>query len=512
MTKIKLYNTLTKKPEDFTPINDNQVGIYSCGPTVYNHAHIGNMRAFLFSDILQRVMRVVSQYDVKWVMNITDIDDKTIRDSALGSSEWKGEMGKQERENPMLNLRKFTDYYLDIFLKDIGSIGIKKEHFFAMPRASDDKFIAEMQNLVQKIYDNGFAYENDGSVYFDVAKWRKSNEYGRLRKLDFENMRVGERVDSDEYGRESASDFVLWKAKKDGEPFWNFKLETNNNNTPESSKEEQDKFQNRQCLLQGRPGWHLECSAMGKSLLGLPFDIHTGGVDLCFPHHEDEIAQSHAGYETDPVRFWCHNEFLDVEGEKMSKSLGNFFTLKDLEEKGYDPLDIRYAIISQHYRTRFNFTLEGITAAKKARKRVQEFVYDLFEKSNTEKVNENEFVDVQLFWEKVSKHLADDLNTPRALGEIFSYINENKSKLASMSFETKANLRHYFRLINDVFGCWEISARDEVPREIYDILKKRLIAKSEKNWALADELRDEIGSRGFIITKETGEELLIRPK
>ena len=495
MTKIQLYNTLDKKIVEFVPINNNQARIYSCGPTVYNHAHIGNMRAFLFSDLIQRVMRTVGGYEVKWIMNITDIDDKTIRDSAMDSAEWKEEMGEQDKENPMLNLKKFTDYYLNIFLKDIESIGIKKEHFFAMPRATDEKFIKEMQNLIQRIYNNGYAYENEGSVYFDVGKWRQSEKYGRLRKLDFENMKAGKRVETDEYDKDSASDFVLWKAKKDGEPFWEFSLKT----------DQEDIIK-----LYGRPGWHLECSAMGANLLGLPFDIHTGGVDLCFPHHEDEIAQSHAGYGIDPVKYWCHNEFLDVEGTKMSKSLGNFFTLKDLIEKGYDSLDVRYAIISQHYRTRFNFTLEGIDAAKKARRRVQEFVYELFEKADN--IDESLFLDSQDFKSQVWKHLADDLNTPRALGEIFTFINTHKNTLKNISKASRDGIIGVFEKINDVFGCWEINARGEVPREMYDILKKRIYAKKEKNWKLADELRDEIQSKGFLITKETDDELVIRHK
>jgi cysteinyl-tRNA synthetase len=507
---IKLYNTLDKKIVDFVPVNKNQARIYSCGPTVYNHAHIGNMRAFLFSDLIQRVIRTIGEYEVKWVMNITDIDDKTIRDSAMDSAEWNKEMGEQDREKPKQNLKKFTDYYLDIFLKDIDSIGIKKEHFFAMPRATDDKYIEEMQNLVQKIYDNGYAYENDGSVYFDVGKWRKSEKYGRLRKLDFENMKVGERVDSDEYDRDSASDFVLWKAKKNGEPFWDFKLKIDKNN----------KFIKRQ----GRPGWHLECSAMGRALLGdkklsldEPFiDIHTGGVDLCFPHHEDEIAQSHAGYETDPVKFWCHNEFLDVEGEKMSKSLGNFFTLKDLVERGYDPMDVRYAIISQHYRTRFNFTLEGITAAKKARKRVQEFIYDLFVVPNEEQVQDfNIPQEVMLeygFKERVFDLLADDLNTPRALGEIFSYINNNKSKIIGFPISRKKALVRIFEAINEVFGCWEIKSRPEVPEDMTILLREYMIAKGKKDWELADKKRDEILSEGIVFVKDSNDIITIRYK
>ena len=309
---FKLYNSLTRKTEEFKPLNKNEVRMYSCGPTVYNYAHIGNMRAFLFADLLQRTLRTVACWDVKWVMNITNIDDKTIRDSALGSTEWKKGMGEQTN-SPIDNLLKFTKYYEQKFINDIETLGIDATHFYKMPKATE--YINEMQELITKIFEKGLAYISEGSVYFNVSEWRKRDTYGRLKKIDFDNFRAGVRIDADQYEREQASDFVLWKMKKEGEPFWDYSLDGQN--------------------LQGRPGWHIECSAMEYVLLGLPFDIHTGGIDLQFPHHEDEIAQSKAGYGIDPTVFWCHNEFLEVEGEKMSKSKGNFFTLKDLMKKKY---------------------------------------------------------------------------------------------------------------------------------------------------------------------------------
>ena len=279
--QIKLYNSLTKTTESFQPVESNVVKMYSCGPTVYNYAHIGNMRAFLFADILQRVLRVVGEYPVRWVMNITNIDDKTIRDSALNATTWTSEMGSQS-DDPIDNLLKFTDFYTQSFIEDINILGIKAEDFEAMPRATD--YIEQMKGLITDLFNKGLAYVSEGSVYFNVNKWRQVDTYGKLFKIDFENFKPGTRVDTDQYEREQASDFALWKLKKPGEPFWSFDLDGQN--------------------CDGRPGWHIECSVMEKEILGLPFDIHTGGVDLKFPHHEDEIAQSKAGYGIEPTAFW----------------------------------------------------------------------------------------------------------------------------------------------------------------------------------------------------------------
>jgi len=468
--KLKLYNTLSKNVQEFEPINENLVGIYSCGPTVYSYAHIGNMRSFLFADLLQRVIKVVGKKNVKWVMNITDIDDKTIRDSKPENGNWVKEMGNLSSD-PLSNLKIFTNYYINEFINDIQKVGIKKEDVFDFPKATDH--IQEMKDLITLIYNNGFAYISEGNVYFNVGKWKESNKYGRLKNIDFENFKKGVRIDADEYEREEVSDFVLWKNKKDGEPAWDFELDGNN--------------------LEGRPGWHLECSAMEKKYLDLPFDIHTGGIDLQFPHHEDEIAQSHAGYGIDPTKYWCHCEFLEVEGKKMSKSFGNFFTLRDLEEKGYDPLDIRFAIQSQHYRTKFNFTLDGITAASKGRKKVQNFIDNLL--SDAEGDVKVQIEDIK---SKVYTELADDLHTPKALAELFTFINNNKN--LNFSKESKNQLLEFFKELNLIFDIWKFELEEiKIPSEVVDLAEKRFQAKVNKDWATADEIRNKLTELGYTI-------------
>lgn len=467
---IRLYNTLTKSVEDFVPVSGTSlVKIYTCGPTVYNYAHIGNIRSFLFADLLQRVLRNVGKYDVQWVMNITDIDDKTIRDSVFGSTAWKNEMGEQT-DNPNENISKFTRFFEKEFINDITNAGIEQSHFYNIPRATE--YITEMQDLIRKICENGFGYVSEGSVYFSLSSWLQKSEYGRLFAVDTEHFRAGVRIDADEYDRESVSDFVLWKARKDGEPFWDFEINGEN--------------------VVGRPGWHIECSAMGHKILGLPFDIHTGGVDLRFPHHEDEIAQSKAGYGLETATFWCHHEFLEVEGKKMSKSLGNFFTLHDLIEKGYDAIDIRFLMLSVHYASVMNFTFSGIESAQKARKRIQDFIHNLFDK--TQFGTENASIKHEVF-----EALADNLHTPKALEHIFSFINRIDTK--QLAQESKNSLIEEFTLFNTIFNVWEIAPKAEeiIPQEIIDLAEQRMEAKKNKNFAESDRLRNEIVQKGYLI-------------
>jgi len=473
--QINLYNSLVNSIQLFSPLKDNTVRMYSCGPTVYNYAHIGNMRAFLFADFLQRVLRTVGQYNMQWVMNITNIDDKTIRDSQLGSDKWLAEMGEQT-ESPLENLAKLTEFYENSFVEDISKLGIKREHFFAMPRATD--YIDSMQKLIINIINMGYAYIAGGSVYFDVNKWRNDDVYGKLFKVDFENFKPGTRIDSDQYEREQANDFVLWKSYREGEPAWDFVIDGTN--------------------FKGRPGWHVECSAMEFDLLGIPFDIHTGGVDLKFPHHEDEIAQSKAGYGIEPTAFWCHNEFLEVEGEKMSKSLSNFFSLRDLIEKGLDPLDIRFAMLSAHYSSKYNFTFDGVASAKKARNRVQEFIYSIWDiAEGHSEINTSELSDN--LKNAVFTQLAHDLHAPKALAELFAFMNANNPN--SIDKNDAANLIEFFKLLNNIFDVWAISKRKEqaIPDDIIELANQRFNAQKSKDFAKADELRNIISSKGYTI-------------
>lgn len=470
---ISLYNSLNRSVELIVPVEKGTIKMYSCGPTVYNYAHIGNMRAFLFADLLQRVLKIVGGYDVKWVMNITDIDDKTIRDSAMGSEVWKSEMGIQT-DDPMKNLKMLTNYYMESFIEDIGRLGIKREHFFSIPEATD--FIPQMQDLIKRIIDNGYAYISDGSVYFNVSKWSKDDKYGKLHKIDFDHQRVCDRIDSDSYEKEQVCDFALWKEMKEGEPYWDFNLNGIN--------------------LPGRPGWHLECSCMEYELLGLPFDIHTGGIDLKFPHHEDEIAQSKAGYGIEPTTYWVHNEFLEVEGEKMSKSLGNYFTLRDLLDKGLDPLDIRFAMHSTHYGSKYNFTFDGITASRKARFRIQDYIYDLHYPKYGEQI-----ADIEILRENIFKNLANDLHTPKALAALFSFINDNHAD--SLNNESKQELIKLFNELNDIFDIWVFGERPvdtiQIPDQVVKMAEDRIIARKNKDWAEADRIRGEIQNAGYIV-------------
>jgi cysteinyl-tRNA synthetase len=470
--QIRLYNSLTRQVELFEPLQPGLVRMYTCGPTVYAYAHIGNMRAFLCADLLQRVLRVLGGYEVRWVMNITDIDDKTIRGSAPGSPEWLPEMGEQT-EDPRENLRRYTRFYEAAFLEDIARLHIRREHLAALPRATD--YILQMQDLVRRIVERGFGYIAAGSVYFDLSAWRQVAPYGRLFPIDPAQIRPGARIDADQYEREEVSDFVLWKGRKPGEPFWEFELHGH--------------------ALPGRPGWHLECSAMEYALLGLPFDIHTGGIDLKFPHHEDEIAQSWAGYGVDPTRYWVHNEFLEVEGQKMSKSLGNFFTLRDLLQRGLDPLDIRFAMLQAHYRSPYNFTFAGIEAARRARQRVQEYIYALHEEAPAEGMEP----DVRALRERVFGHLADDLHTPKAFAELFEFIGATPP--TALSARARAELIGFFAELNQIVDVWEIRTRpaEEIPEEIRHLAEQRWRLRQQRRFAEADALREQILQAGYLI-------------
>ncbi|RMF88331.1 MAG: cysteine--tRNA ligase, partial [Nitrospinota bacterium] len=316
---LKFYNSLTRRKEEFHPIEPGRVRMYTCGPTVYDYAHIGNFRAYIFEDILRRYLKYKG-YQVTQVMNITDVDDKTIRESRRRG----------------MSLKEFTSFYVQAFFEDLETLNIERAEYY--PAATEH--IDQMVALIKRLIENGHTYEVDGSIYFRISTFPA---YGRLAGLDAVQLQGGAsgRVDADEYGKEDVRDFVLWKAwrEEDGDVFWETELG------------------------KGRPGWHIECSAMSMHYLGEHFDIHTGGIDNLFPHHENEIAQSEAATKKPFVNYWLHCQHLLVNNAKMSKSLGNFYTLRDLLERGYKPKAIRYALLSTHYRQQHNFTFEGLAAA-----------------------------------------------------------------------------------------------------------------------------------------------------
>jgi cysteinyl-tRNA synthetase len=378
---IRLYNTLTRQIEDFKPLEGNTVRMYGCGPTVYDFAHIGNYRTFLFQDVLRRYLRYAG-YELRHVANLTDVDDNTIRNSQAAG----------------MPLRAYTDKYIEAFLVDRQLLNIEEPEFLV--RATD--CIPDMVNLIQALVDKGFAYSSEGSVYFKVAAFPP---YGQLTHVDFSGVRAGARVDTDKYDKENARDFVLWKAAKEGEPFWE---------TP---------------FGPGRPGWHIECSAMSMKYLGETFDIHSGGSDLIFPHHENEIAQSEAATGKPFVKVWMHAEHLIVNGEKMSKSLGNFYTLRDLINKGYRPSAVRYLLTSVPHRKPLNFTFDGLHQAQQSIERLRNFRFRLTKESfpaGESLTLQNRALEAR---QKFEAGLDDNLNTAEALGAIFDMVRDGNTAM-----------------------------------------------------------------------------------
>lgn len=461
MKNIKLFNSLSRKTDNFLPINEKKISVYTCGPTVYNYAHIGNLRAYVFADILVRMLRYnYGQNNIKWVMNITDVDDKTIRDS----------QNKYPDKDPMEALRLFTGEYEQYFWEDLKKLNINKPD--STPHAAG-KFIKEQQELVAKIFDSGYAYIKDGSVYFDLGKYCKDYKYGNLINIDMAGFKAGVRIDADEYEKENVQDFVLWKGKKDNEPFWNYKLDGK--------------------LLPGRPGWHIECSAMAAKELSVPFDIHTGGVDLKFPHHENEIAQSVVGYGAEqPVNYWLHNEFLLVDGKKMSKRFNNFYTLRDIENKGVNPLAFRFLCLQTHYTKTMNFTFKSLSAAQEGLRHLYNQLKDLQINDNKlriEDINKD-------FLEKFLDVIYDDLNMTQALAVMQEMLKSNitsEEKLATaLEFDKVLGLN-----LNKKHQVVETDTAEF--KVITGLVEARKKARSDKNYAESDRLREEIDKLGYIV-------------
>ncbi|MBL7032650.1 MAG: cysteine--tRNA ligase [Candidatus Delongbacteria bacterium] len=455
---LRFYNSMTRKKEEFISLQEGKAGLYTCGPTVYGYAHIGNFRAYMFEDLLRRYLKY-SGYEVTQVMNLTDVDDKTIRRS-------------QEEGLP---LQEFTLRFKDAFFNDLKTLKIEAaEHY---PAATDH--IPEMVELVQRLQANGNTYDTGGSIYFSIASFP---EYGRLANLDPESMRACGRIDNDEYEKDDARDFALWKAwtDGDGDVFW----ET--------------------VLGKGRPGWHIECSAMSTRYLGTNFDLHTGGVDNRFPHHENEIAQSVCGYKDKFVKYWLHCEFLLVDGRKMSKSLGNFHTIPQLLEMGLDPLAIRYALLSVHYRMKLNFTIDGVKAAAQSVQRLQNFYKALCRVAGQDVTDEagTDGLVMQLLQNTADtfrEALDDDLNIAPALGAVFTLLPEinrlqDENRLSSRS---AARVRNLLDRVDSVLGV--IIQEEECNSEIEQLMEERQAARTAKDWAEADRIRDRIQDLGYVI-------------
>ncbi|HJU84557.1 MAG TPA: cysteine--tRNA ligase [Holophagaceae bacterium] len=466
LRRISLFNTLTRRVEPVDPIEAGKLRIYTCGPTVYNFAHIGNLRTFLFQDLMKRTFQAAG-YEVRHCMNITDVEDKIIRDSQKSLPEGAS---NAERHAAMTAL---TDKYTAFFLEDLDALRILRPT--VLPKATD--YLPHMIRLVEDLERKGFAYAREGSVYYRI---QALPHYGCLAHLDREGMKAGVSVDADEYDKDSPQDFVLWKAAKPGEPTWD---------SPWGP---------------GRPGWHIECSAMGMDLLGDRVDIHTGGVDLIFPHHENEIAQSEGCLGHRWVNHWVHGEFLMVEGEKMSKSLGNFFTLRDLMDKGIDPLAFRFAIQSNHYRKLYNFSFEGLKAAKAGIDRIRAFRRRMEGEGEAGGGPWKEPMDPlarlaiarHAFWEA----MADDLNTPEALAALFTLVNDLNAlddHLALTPEERKAVLE-FLDETDSIFAAWP-HEEASLDGAVETLIAQRQAARSARDWKESDRLRDQLKGMGIIL-------------
>ena len=456
---MKLYNTLTHSVDNFAPLQNNTVRMYSCGPTVYNHAHIGNLSSYIYADTLRRTLKAIG-YQVKHVMNFTDVDDKTIRDSHI----------KYPDDEPMVALTKFTAHYERVFLDEMAQVGNSVDAL-TFVKATDN--IANIQQLIRKLLEQGDAYVADDGIYFSISEYRKTHQYGQLSHIDF-NATDRQRINNDEYDKDHAHDFALWKAQKPGEPAWDFQL-------PDGSN------------MPGRPGWHIECSVMSVKNLGQPFDIHTGGVDLIFPHHENEIAQSTAGNQpAEYANFFVHNEHLLVNGAKMSKSAHNFYTLPDLVERSFSPLDFRLLVLQSHYRSATNFSWKTLEAAKNRRHRwcnVAELRHQVSDNPSEEQIDK-----VSQLVEQAQDAMENDLDTPNALkyfDEAFDLFKPEQTDLGALDMLLTA--------IDQLLGLKLIETTPDIAPEDYELIDERQQARHAKDWARSDQLRDELAERGIQI-------------
>lgn len=458
--EIFFYNTFGRQKERFESLEPGWVRMYTCGPTVYGEAHIGNLRAYLFEDLLRRTLKFFG-YKVTQVMNLTDVDDKTIR-------------GSQEKGVP---LREFTQPFIERFFGDIDLLGIERAEFY--PRATEH--IAEMVNIIEKLLQRGYAYRADGSIYFRVESFP---QYGQLSGMDLKGLVRGVRIDADEYEEKGDfRDFALWKAwtPQDGEVFW------------ETS------------LGKGRPGWHIECSAMSMKYLGEEFDIHTGGIDNIFPHHENEIAQSVAATGKKFARYWLHCAHLIVDGQKMSKSLGNVLTLSDLLSKGYSPRVIRYTLLSTHYRQTLNFTAEAVEAAQAALGRLDTLHQLIEEAKEVGGVRAELMEALAQSRNKFAEALADDLNISGALAALFDLVSEvhRYAKIKSLSLSEAEMLKEWWKDADRVLGVLSLPG-ENLPEEIRELVIKRAELRGKRLYKEADQIRDQLLRMGYALEDGVG--------
>ena len=454
---IHFFNTLTRKKERFTPLEKGKVKMYTCGPTVYDYAHIGNFRAFIFEDLIRRWLEYRG-FKVTQIMNLTDVDDRTITAS--------------KKQGVPLN--EHTAQYIKAFFEDLDTLNIQRATSY--PRATEH--VPEMVTLIKTLIAKDYAYRGeDGSIYYNISKFK---DYGQLSKFKVEELKTGARVKVDEYEKAEARDFALWKAwdEADGDVFWETEVG------------------------KGRPGWHIECSAMSMKYLGETLDIHTGGVDNMFPHHENEIAQSEAATGKKFVNYWMHCEHLFVEGKRMGKRFGNYYTVRDLVQKmGHDRKAVRYLLLSTHYRQQFNFTFEGLQAAKSAVERIVNFMRRLMDADG--KGSEGE---AKRLMERVQKDFCaamdDDLNIGIALAALFDFIRDINILVDSNSLSKEEAKKIYELMVgyDKVLGViGEIKIEEKLPREVEELIRKREEARKAKDWKAADQIREQLKAMGIVI-------------
>ncbi|MCA9783015.1 MAG: cysteine--tRNA ligase [Calditrichaeota bacterium] len=452
---IRFYNSMGREKQDFVPLIPGKVSLYTCGPTVHNYAHIGNFRTFLFEDLLRRFLRFRG-LEVTQVMNITDVDDKTIRRS------------QEEGQS----LGEYTGIYLKAFMEDLDTLRIERaEHY---PAATDHT--PEMVEMIKQLRERGHTYEHKGSIYFRLSSYP---EYGRLSNVAPDQMVSSGRVDNDEYEKDDVRDFVLWKAwvPEDGDVFWETELG------------------------KGRPGWHLECSAMSIKYLGEHFDIHTGGVDNRFPHHENEIAQSVCATGHPFVNYWMHSEFLLVENAKMSKSKGNFFTLRDLVGQGFDPVAIRFTILRVHYRQQMNLSTEGLEQGAAAVRRIREFARRLAAGLDGSGAAEETARLVETCRRDFTEAMDDDLNTSGALGHFFTFLREANAlaDAGKLSAEDGVRMLGWVQEVDSLFAILAEERDTDLESQVEALVQARSQAKADKDWARADSLRQQISELGYTV-------------
>ena len=458
---LRLYNTLTRREEPFAPSTDNTVRMYTCGLTVYNRGHIGNFRTFVCLDVLRRALKYHCGYQVRQVMNFTDVDDRTIA-------------GSQRAGMP---LREYTDQFIAAFREDARTLGL--EEVEETPRATDEANLRAMTDVITKLDQHGHTYRSDGSIYFKISTF---DGYGKLARLDREGIQPGARVDTDSYAKEDVRDFVLWKATRPGEPTWDF------GQGP------------------GRPGWHLECSAMALRLLGQPpIDIHAGGVDLIFPHHENEIAQSEGATREPFSRFWVHVEHLLIDEEKMSKSIGNVYNVPDLEAQGHRPSALRYLYISTHYRKQLKFSWASLQQSEEAVQRIVDFLgrLDAIQRGDA---HPETAARVERARAEFGEMLEQDLNTAGALGVVFDLVRALNSAIDAGEVGTPdvAAIRRAFDGFDQVLGVLALRRAEDAravvaPGDIERLIEERRAARARRDFAEADRIRKDLAARGIVL-------------